>query len=584
MSISQTAALNLSFDKLHVTIEDVNMAQSAASPEDIEYAVTDDGFTYNEQGLITHDGKVVIPHDDNLRVRLLAMAHQGLQGHRGQRATIVTLASLFSWKDLHKDVATFINSCLHCVPNTGPVRIPRPLGRMAHSDRINGLIHMDYLYMRDLSTTADHDYKYVLVVKDDCSSYTMLYPAVNADAATTVDCLLDWFMRFGVVRRWYSDGGSHFVNQWVRLLAQTLRVNHHITTAYSPTANGAVEVVNRLLLRAMRSLLSEFRMHTSHWPRLLPIVNSTLNSTPSERLGGFSPFRVFLGRDPDSPLHAVFDNSSSTITDTSSTDTIANALYDVSIALEDFHGTGMVHSPRPSPAATKGALANFDIGDFVFVADIHRHDKLRPYWRGPYVVTATVNPHVFTVTNIVDDKDVRDVDSRQLRLYAFGTDLTISEEIRQQARHDNHGHVIDRIVSHKPYPRSSDFRIFLHWDGDEDVSEEPLSHLGPQVPDLMRRYIKSVSNATERAKLTRSLDMYLKPRKAPAKDKPKPAAGASLRPKSSTRRGGKRPAASPAAASPDAPPAAPAVARQVPHAGAGQPRESRRLRGHSPTA
>lgn len=448
-------------------------------------------------------------------------------------------------------------------PHTHPP--PRPLGSAAHSNTVNGL-HKDFCKMRKLCAHSDHDYEYTLVIMDDLSGYVMLYPCTNADAASTVDCLLDWFTRFGVCNRLYTDGGSHLVNQWVKLLAQTLRVNHHITTAYSPTANGTVENVNRQLLRALRSLLSEFKLETRQWPRLIPIVNATLNATPSARLGGFTHFRAFLGRDPVSSLHAVFNSASGAIIDSSSTDAVSSALVQLRDALDSIHYRDD-RSPRPSPAALKGSLPNFDIGDFVWVADVHRHDKLKHPWRGPYTVTGTVNDRVFTVTNIADKKDVRNVDSRQLKFYAYGTDLTLTEDILEQARHDNHGSIIDAIVSHERYKNSTDFRIFLRWEGSDKIAEEPLSHLGPQVPDLIRSYIKDLPSAKDRTDLTNALDKYIRiskqPVKPPTKPKPKPASATKLR---------RVPPASPAPK--------PAAAARAPAPGTS--RLSRRQRGLTP--
>ncbi|RAN79793.1 hypothetical protein B5P41_35575, partial [Bacillus sp. SRB_28] len=74
-----------------------------------------------------------------------------------------------------------------------------------------------------------------------------------------------------------SDQGTHFKNQVVSDLCSRLHISHHFTTAYTPWANGSVEVVNRLLLFVLRALISEFRLSFHDWPCLLPLVNMALN-------------------------------------------------------------------------------------------------------------------------------------------------------------------------------------------------------------------------------------------------------------------------------------------------------------------
>jgi transposase InsO family protein len=102
--------------------------------------------------------------------------------------------------------------------------------------------------------------KYVLVLKDDLSSFVRLFPTSTADAKTTSDALISWFSDFGVVKSWVCDRGSHFKNEVVRSLREKTRGQHHFTLAYCPWSNGAVERVCRELLRATRALLSEFKL------------------------------------------------------------------------------------------------------------------------------------------------------------------------------------------------------------------------------------------------------------------------------------------------------------------------------------
>lgn len=83
------------------------------------------------------------------------------------------------------------------------------MGHSLHADKPNHIIHFDYCYIG----MSNRGFKYVLVIKDDFSSFTWLVPCESADAEATVDALVSWFSSFGTVTQWVSDQGSHFKNR-----------------------------------------------------------------------------------------------------------------------------------------------------------------------------------------------------------------------------------------------------------------------------------------------------------------------------------------------------------------------------------
>ncbi|KAH9105630.1 hypothetical protein AeMF1_018616 [Aphanomyces euteiches] len=190
-------------------------------------------------------GRIWVPDDAvDLQQRLCVIAHQGAAGHRRVAATVKSVSDKFRWATLAQDVETFVKACLHCMQVDGDV-VPRPLGSTLHAEKPNELIHFDWLSM-PMSTSG---LKHVLVIKDDMSGFVHLFPAESADATSTATALMGWFTLYGCVETWVTDGGSHFKNEVVEKIRKMVGAHHHITTAYSPWANGTVEVVNRLILR-----------------------------------------------------------------------------------------------------------------------------------------------------------------------------------------------------------------------------------------------------------------------------------------------------------------------------------------------
>ena len=116
------------------------------------------------------------------------------------------------------------------------------------------------------------------------SGFVRLWPSETSNATAFTNGLLDWFTTFGYVHTWVSDSGSHFKNEVIDKLRKAAGAHDHFTTAYCPWANGTVEVVNRLILRAVKTLTSELKLRATDWHLVLSLVQGALNHMPSNRL------------------------------------------------------------------------------------------------------------------------------------------------------------------------------------------------------------------------------------------------------------------------------------------------------------
>jgi Integrase core domain/Integrase zinc binding domain len=185
--------------------------------------------------LVRFGTRVRVSHNSSL-VYLLSRLSQHIQDH-------------YYWKDMSKDVNVFVSSCFHCIASALGETTPRPPGEALHATKPNEVIHFDYLYMGP----STDDAKYVLIVKDNYSSYVCLKQCKKADADNTVSVLIEWFAAFGVAPQWVSDQGSHFKNRVMMDVQKQLGTNHHFTTAHSPWSNGTVEAVCKQTIRAAKA-------------------------------------------------------------------------------------------------------------------------------------------------------------------------------------------------------------------------------------------------------------------------------------------------------------------------------------------
>lgn len=92
------------------------------------------------------------------------------------------------------NVRELTQSCIHCIVSRNGERIARPLATAIHGDQPSEVVHADILYM---GPAEGSQLKYLLLIKDDLSSYTWLHPSENADSDAATSALFKWIACFG---------------------------------------------------------------------------------------------------------------------------------------------------------------------------------------------------------------------------------------------------------------------------------------------------------------------------------------------------------------------------------------------------
>jgi hypothetical protein len=80
--------------------------------------------------------------------------------------------------------------------------VSRPQSTQLQATKPNEILHFDFLY---IGLSRDGMYQYLRLLKDDLSGYLWLGPCRMADAAATVDALMQLYVVFGVVLLWIYD-------------------------------------------------------------------------------------------------------------------------------------------------------------------------------------------------------------------------------------------------------------------------------------------------------------------------------------------------------------------------------------------
>lgn len=496
----------------------------------IESAQSNSKFSKNRikdgDGLYRKSGKIWIPNDDyELKLRLLCIAHAGESGHRGIESTTDALKSEFDWDGIAEDVKEFVNDCMLCIIAKSGNRIPRPLSSGVHATNPGQILHFDYLYLGQSSGEE----RYVLVLKDDLSSYCWLEPVNGATAENAVTHLARWNRVFTSPEVWISDQGPHFINDTLSQLASDYHILHKPVVAYSPWANGTVESIMRTVQAALRAVMLELKLAPQDWKEVISSLPTILNSAGLDRLGKNddgslrSPLQVMTGIKPNRPMSRILPSNLKTIqskmihTVRQSQKTYINNLQ---TSLENMHKdvSEKVTNRRKKAVATHNKATNivepkFELGDIVLVRRaVDRGHKLQFKWYGPLRIDKVYSSLVYGVCKFDGSHSQRVHATRLIRYSAPDENAQVPTEVLELADHTTAK--FETIESFVDIEKDADKTIMVRvrWDGlpdERDWTWHKITELYSDVPDMIISYLASLRAGPKKA-LAKSAQRLLK--------------------------------------------------------------------------
>lgn len=118
--------------------------------------------------------------------RIAFYAHCGNRGDRSYDAALDIVAQSCWWTDVREDIKEFTQLCIYCIVSRNGKGIPRPLSTALHASKPDGVVHAESLYIEPATDCIE---RYILVIKDDISSYTWLQSCKSTDSGATISIL-----------------------------------------------------------------------------------------------------------------------------------------------------------------------------------------------------------------------------------------------------------------------------------------------------------------------------------------------------------------------------------------------------------
>lgn len=391
----------------------------------------------------------------------IAQFHSGTAGHFKLNTTLKKLkAAGISYPGMVVEVRKYIESCDVCQ-------------RLAYRKPIQGHTYSlqehlpDELVSIDTMGPINEDrfgYKYVLVMIDNMSKFTRLFPVRSTQAEECAPRLLEYICKDGLPKKLHSDSGKQFMNYLMAELAHYINIKMSFSTADSHEENGVVERV----IKDVRSQLQSYcidRGEVQDWSLILPLVERLINTKINDRTG-HTPAALKFGRANAlelPPFDVLPDNAHVFNTASEFLDSISK-FQEVLIAK---HAESL--QANQNDADNPNLTRNFNVfkaGDLILVDKIDRHksELLETLRMGPYLVRQQSNTTVTYEDHSTNR--VKDVHISRCHIYhprgSVAEALSTSRELQQI-------YEVEGIVSHKFQPKSSKsikaVLILVKWTG-----------------------------------------------------------------------------------------------------------------------
>ena len=212
------------------------------------------------------------------------------------------LEKQFDWPGMRNEIGNILETCVECQrAQVRPLKNKYPL-KPIRSFFPNQVVQFDHLKMKE----TEEGHIGLLVIVDHFSKYLEAVPVKLMTANETAQILFEqWILRHSAPTGWFqSDRGCQFTADVTVSLMKLLSLEHRYSTPNHPQSNGQVERTNRTLILMVRKLLGE---QPKKWHLYIKNLVYAYNISRHQTTG-FSPFKIFYGREPATPLSITYKN------------------------------------------------------------------------------------------------------------------------------------------------------------------------------------------------------------------------------------------------------------------------------------
>ena len=242
--------------------------------------------------------RVVVPHDEDLKYRILYEVHDTpVGGHLGREKTYGSVSKMYWWPKMYKWASTYMRTCETCQRTKSAPHAAAPLASLPVPSGCWQSMSMDFVFGLPKDKAGNTG---VVVFVDRLSKMAHLSAVPDTvDGEATARLFLDRvFRQHGLPEAIVSDRDPRFTAKFWTSLFRVLGTKLDMSTADHPQTDGQTERVNRVVEDILRSVCAEA---PRRWSEMLPLVEFAMNNAVHASTG-FTPFYVNGLVDPRVPL------------------------------------------------------------------------------------------------------------------------------------------------------------------------------------------------------------------------------------------------------------------------------------------
>ena len=237
--------------------------------------------------------QTVVPRD--LIPQVLYLEHDPVfKGHPGISTMKVAVRQSWYWKGMDEDIENYVGSCLGC--QLAKAKISKRHARHGHR-MVSNIFNMFSMDLVDMSTISK-TYRYLLVLQDYYSGFTILTNLRNKKASGVTKALWDALSLFGPPQALLTDNGKEFINSTIQNLVDLEQIQHVTTFPYRAQGNAKNERSHQVIRQALRTFTAK---QPQKWHLYTKKLQYMMNSRPNAH-SGVSPYEVLFALKPR-PLH-----------------------------------------------------------------------------------------------------------------------------------------------------------------------------------------------------------------------------------------------------------------------------------------
>ena len=169
------------------------------------------------------------------------------------------------------------------------------------------LVHTDVCGKMETESLSGKEYFISFI--DDKSRHTWTYPIKRKSDSYSI--FLEWKSQVErskdmKLKKLRSDNGGEYISHEFEEYLRKEGIIHQRTVRKTPEQNGVAERMNRTLVEAVRSMLSESSLPKKFWAEGLATATYLRNRSPTKAVEGMTPFQAWSGTKPNVSHLRVF--------------------------------------------------------------------------------------------------------------------------------------------------------------------------------------------------------------------------------------------------------------------------------------